>query len=160
MLKKVIEYTDYDGNEAFKEVYFNLSKQECVALNLEFEKEGGLIGRLRKLMDERIDGELPQKPMVDFVKMLIEKSYGVRPKDDPSAFIKFDEDGKPLANRFKQTLAYDTYLYALLSGEESLDEFAKSVLPQVSDEQKVEAEKQMAEMGFNVKELGGSEAKG
>lgn len=155
MLKKVITFTDFDGNECKKEAYFNLSKQECVALNLEFEKEGGLIGRLRKLMDEKIDGELPQKPMVDFVKMLIEKSYGVRPKDDPSAFIKFDDDGKPLANRFKQTLAYDTYVYALLSGEESLDEFAKSVLPQISDEQKAEAEKQIAEMGFGAKEPNG-----
>lgn len=150
MLKKVINFIDFDGNEASKEVYFNLSKQECVALNLEFEKEGGLIGRLKKLMDEKIDGELPQKPMVDFVKMLIEKSYGVRPKDDPSAFIKFDDNGTPLANRFKQTLAYDTYVFALLSGEESLDEFAKSVLPQISDEQKAEGEKLMAEMGIST----------
>lgn len=155
MLKKVIKFEDFDGNPCSKEVYFNLSKQECVALNLEFEKEGGLIGRLKKLMDEKIDGELPQKPMVDFVKMLIEKSYGVRPKDDPSAFIKFDDNGTPLANRFKQTLAYDTYVFALLSGEESLDEFAKSVLPQISDEQKAEGEKLMAEMGISAGSVSG-----
>lgn len=154
MLKKVIKFVDYEGNEVSKEAYFNLNKDECVDLNLEYEKEGGLIGHLKALMAEKIDGELPQKPMVDFVKMLVEKSYGVRPKDDPSAFIKLDENDKPLANKFKQTLAYSTYVYALLSGEESLDEFAKSVLPQVSDEQKVEAEKQMAEMGFDVKEFG------
>lgn len=149
MLKKVITFVDYDGNEATKEAYFNLSKQECVNLNLEFEKEGGLIGRLKKLMAERIDGELPQKPMVDFVKMLIEKSYGVRPKDDPSAFIKFDDNGNRLAKRFMQTLAFDTYFFALLSGEESLDEFAKGVLPVMSEDQKVEAEKQIKELGLS-----------
>ena len=36
MLRKVITYTDFDGNEAKTEAYFNLTKTECVDLNLEF----------------------------------------------------------------------------------------------------------------------------
>lgn len=148
MLKKMITYTDYAGNEAKVEAYFNLTKTECVDLNLEFEEEGGLIGRIKKLMVEREDGEMPRKPAVDFIKLLIEKSYGVRPKDNPSLFLKEDDDGRPLFRKFKQTPAYDAYVYALLSGEESLEEFAANVLPQISDEQKAEAAKLLEAEGL------------
>ena len=148
MLKKMITYTDYAGNEGKVEAYFNLTKTECVDLNLEFEEEGGLIGRIKKLMVEREDGEMPRKPAVDFIKLLIEKSYGVRPKDNPSLFLKEDDDGRPFFRKFKQTPAYDAYVYALLSGEESLEEFAANVLPQISDEQKAEAEKLLEAEGL------------
>ena len=150
MLKKTITFTDFDGNEMKMDAYFNLTKTECVDLNLEFEDEGGLIGRIKKLMIEREDGETPRKPAVDFVKLLIDRSYGVRPKDNPSLFLKEDDDGHPLYKKFKQSAAYDAYVFALLSGEESLDEFAEHVLPQISDEQKAEAEKLLEQEGFGT----------
>lgn len=149
MLKKTITFTDFDGNETKMDAYFNLTKTECVDLNLEFEEEGGLIGRIKKLMVEREDGEMPRKPAVDFIKLLIEKAYGVRPKDDPSLFLKEDDDGKPLFRKFKQTPAYDAYVYALLSGDESLEEFAENVLPHISDAQRIEAVKLLEAEGFS-----------
>ena len=148
MLKKTITYTDFDGNEMKTDAYFNLTKTECVDLNLEFEDEGGLIGRIKKLMVDREDGETPRKPAVDFVKLLIDRSYGVRPKDNPSLFLKEDDDGRPLYKKFKQSAAYDAYVFALLSGEESLDEFAANVLPQITDEQKAEAAKLLEQEGL------------
>lgn len=152
MLKKTIRYTDFDGNEASTDVYFNLTKTECVDLNLEYEDEGGLIGRIKKLIVERAEDEdnMPRKPAVDFVKLLIDRAYGVRPKDDPSLFLKEDDDGKPLFKKFKQSAAYDAYVYALLSGEESLDEFAANVLPQISEEQKAEAAKLLEAEGLGA----------
>lgn len=149
MLKKTITFTDFDGNERSVEAYFNLTKTECIDLNLEFEDEGGLIGRIKKLVAEREDEETPRKPAVDFVKLLIERSYGVRPKDDPTLFLKEDDNGRPLYKKFKQTAAYDSYVYALLSGDESLDEFAENVLPQISDEQRAEAKKMLEEEGLS-----------
>lgn len=148
MLKKTITFTDFDGNEMKMDAYFNLTKTECVDLNLEFEDEGGLIGRIKKLVAEREDGETPRKPAVDFIKLLIDRSYGVRPKDNPSLFLKEDDDGRPLYKKFKQSAAYDAYVYALLSGEESLDEFASNVLPQISEEQKAEAAKMLEAEGL------------
>lgn len=150
MLKKTITFTDFDGNESKTDAYFNLTKTECVDLNMEFEDEGGLIGRIKKLMTERENGETPKKPAYDFVKLLIDRSYGVRPKDNPSLFLKEDDDGHPLYKKFKQSAAYDAYVFALLSGEESLDEFAENVLPQISDEQKAEATKLLKQEGFDV----------
>lgn len=148
MLKKTITYTNFDGVTETVDAYFNLTKTECVDLNLEFEEEGGLIGRIKKIMAEREDGETPKKPAVDFVKLLIDRSYGIRPKDDPSLFLKEDDNGKPYYKKFKQSAAYDAYVFALLSGEESLDEFAAHVLPQISDAQKAEAAKLLEAEGL------------
>ena len=156
MLKKTITFTNFDGKEEIVDAYFNLSKTECVDMNLEYEADGGLIGHLKKLLSEKIDGELPQKPTIDFVKLIIDKAYGIRPKDDPSLFIKEDENGRPLYRRFKQSAAYDAYVYGLLSGEESLDEFVENVLPKISDEQKAQAEQILKDEGLdNIVSLNG-----
>ena len=149
MLKKTITFTNYDGEEQSMDAYFNLTRTECIDLNLEYEADGGLIGRMRRLIGEQQkDGAVPQKPAVDFVKLLIDRSYGVRPKDNPSVFLKKDENGTPLINKFKQSLAYDAYVYGLLTGEESLDEFAKNVMPKVSDEQLAQAQAQLKADGL------------
>ena len=148
MLKKTIKYTNFDGVEETVDAYFNLTKTECVDLNLMYEADGGLIGHLKKLIANKKDGEILQKPAVDFIRLLIDKAYGVRPKNDPSLFLKEDDDGRPLIKRFKQSAAYDAYVYALLSGEESLDEFAENVMPHITDEQRKEAEKMMREEGL------------
>lgn len=151
MLKKVINYTNYDGEAATYTAYFNLNKTECVDLNLMYEEDGGLVGRIKKLMSKRINGdEIPRKPAIDFIKLLIEKSYGERPEDNPALFIKEDEDGRPLWRKFKQTAAYDAYVFALLSGEESLEEFAEHVMPTVTAEQRAEAQKMMEEEGLTT----------
>lgn len=148
MLHKKITYTNFDGKEETVDAYFNLNKTECIDLNLEYEDEGGLVGHLKGLIKDSEGGEIRQKPAVDFVKLLVNKAYGVRPKDNPSLFLKEDDNGRPLITKFKQSAAYDTYVYGLLSGEESLDEFAENVMPAVSAEQKAEAAKMMQQEGL------------
>lgn len=148
MLKKVIKFKDYDGKDTEVTAYFNFEPQEIIDLNLEYEKEGGLIGRLNALLEEKINGEPPRKPIVDFVSMMVEKSFGVRPKDDPTLFLKEDEEGRPYSRRFKQSLAYKTFVWALLTGEEPLDEFTKGIMPSIpegfKDEDAVKAIKEQA----------------
>lgn len=149
MLEKTITFTDFDGNEATTVAYFNLTKTECVDLNLEYEEDGGLIGRLKRMIEDRKDNDfIPQKPAVDFVRLLVDRAYGVRPADDPNAFVKEDDNGVPLIRRFKRTLAYDAYVYGLLTGTYSLDEFASRAMPKVSEQQMAEAQKQMESEGL------------
>lgn len=148
MFRKVITFKDFEGKEQTVTAYFNLNKTECVDMNLEYEADGGLIGHLKKLTLAREDGQMLQKPAIDFIKLIIEKSYGVRPKDNPSLFLKEDENGKPLFRLFKQSAAYDKYVFDLLTGAESLEEFATNVLPEISDDQKAEAEKLLEEEGL------------
>lgn len=149
MLKKVIKFKDFNGDEKSVEAYFNLNKTECVDLNLQYEDYGGLVGYLKKLLEDKTEkGELRQKPAVDFVRKIVEMAYGVRPKDDPSLFLKEDDNGRRFVQRFKQSSAYDTLVFDLLSGEESLDEFITSITPEVTAEQKKEAEKYLKKEGL------------
>lgn len=149
MLKKVISFEDFDGTKKTVDAYFNLTKTECVDLNLQYEDDGGLIGYLKKLMNNKTpDGQIRQKPAVDFVRKIVEMAYGVRPKDDPSLFLKEDDNGRKYAQRFKQSAAYDAIVYSLLAGEEPLEDFVSGVMPEMSDEQKKEAEKMMKAEGF------------
>lgn len=148
MYKHVIKFEDFEGNPCTTEAYFNLTKTECVDLNLMYEEDGGLIEHIKSIMAKREDGTIRQKPAVDFVKMLIDKSYGVRPKDDPTLFLKEDDSGRPLYKKFKQSAAYDEFVYAIMSGEIPLDEFASKVLPTVNDTQKAEAREMLRKEGL------------
>lgn len=145
MLKKSISYTDFDGNQKTYEAYFNLTKTECMDLDLEYEDEGGLLEHLKSLFKNRVNGEIPKKPAIDFIKLLVDRSYGQR---DGDIFVKEDDDGRPLIRRFRHHPAYDAFVYALLSGEESLDDFAQGVLPNVPDMDVNEAKKRLAAEGF------------
>lgn len=149
MIKKTIKYKDFDGTEGSVDAFFNLSKTECVDLNLQYEDHGGLIGYLKELLANRTEqGEIRQKPAVDFVRKIVEMAYGVRPKDEPTLFLKEDDNGRKYVQRFKQSAAYDAFVFSLLSGDESLDAFIEGVMPEISEEQKKEAEKMMKAEGL------------
>lgn len=149
MYKYTINYEGFDGAQHSTTAYFNLSKTECVDLNLMYEDDGGLVGYIKKIMNDKMeDGTVRQKPALDFIKMLVEKSYGVRPADDPSLFLKEDDNGKPYIRKFRQSAAYDQFIYSILSGEIPLEEFAEKVLPAISGEQKAEAEKMLEKEGL------------
>jgi len=154
MLKKVIKYVDYDGNEQETVAYFNLSKIECMDIDLEYEAEGGLVAHLKKLFANKKEDEISKKEAVDFIKFLIDRSYGVRPKDDPTLFLKEDDNGRPMYKRFRQTPAYSTFVYDLLSGKESLDDFASGIMPYVPEADLEAAKDQLRKEGFSGAALG------
>ncbi len=155
MFKKVFTFTDYEGKEKTLEAYFNLSKNDCIDLNRAFEDRGGLINYLTTLIKESKEApnEPPKEDFVRFVRLLVSKAYGIRPKDDPSLFLKEDDNGVPYARKFRGTPAYDNYVFDLLTGKESLDEFTNSIMPEIDEEQRAEAEKYLEEQGVNLKEL-------
>lgn len=160
MLKKVIKYEDYDGNQCEKIAWFNLNKTECMDIDLLYEEEGGLINHLKNIFSNKINGEIPKKPAVDFIRMLIDKSYGVRPPESPELFIKEDDDEKPLIRKFKGSPAYDALVFALLSGEESLEDFTSGILPKVSESNMADARKKLEAEGLGeLLNAGNSELK-
>jgi hypothetical protein len=53
MLKKVITFTDYDGNERTETFFFNLSKAEVTEMELSLA--GGLVKTIEKIVEERQD---------------------------------------------------------------------------------------------------------
>lgn len=121
MLTKTITYTDYDGHKRTEEHYFNLSKAELV--DMEVNTEGGM----EKWLKDMIEAE-DKKRFLELLKNLILKSYGEK-SPDGKYFVKEDENGKPLSNKFKNTEAYTELLMEFLTDDEAAAKFVNGVLP-------------------------------
>lgn len=152
MLRKEFTFTDYDGKERTIEAYFHLTKNDAIDLNNAFKEEGGLIEYLKTLIKESKEhpDEPPTQPFIKFVRQLVSKSYGVRPKYDRGLFLKEDDNGNPLVRSFKGTPAYDDFVFGLLSGKEDLSEFTNGIMPEVDASQIDEAKKMLAAEGIEL----------
>lgn len=117
MLKKVIAYTDYDGNERKETFYFNLSKAEIA--EMEMSISGGLAQMLQKIIDEK-----DQPKLVAMFKDLILRSYGEK-SSDGKRFVKSEE----LSNGFKQTEAYSELFMELATNADAASAFVNGILP-------------------------------
>lgn len=117
MLKKRIEYTDYDNNKREEDFYFNLNKAEIA--EMELSKEGGL----KKWIEHIIDAQdMPQ--LIELFKKLILKSYGVK-SGDGKRFIKSAE----LSEEFSQTEAYSELFMELATDEKAASDFVNGIIP-------------------------------
>lgn len=105
MIKKTINYIDYDGNERSEEAWFNLSQAEIVEMNM--SEQGGL-----EKMIHRIISEQDNKKLFALFKNVVLTSYGKK-SDDGRRFVKSEE----LSTEFSQTEAYSKLMMELLSGD-------------------------------------------
>lgn len=117
MIKKVVNYTDYNGVERTESCYFNITKSE--AMEMQFESGGNLTDILQKMVDEKDQVKLGR-----MFKDLILKTYGIK-SDDGKRFMKSEE----ISKAFEQTPAYDEIYMDLLSHEDHAVAFVKGILP-------------------------------
>lgn len=152
MLKKEFNYVDYDGKEKSITAYFHLTKNDCIDLDAAFSDEGGLIEYLKTLLSETKDNPdiAMKEAYVRFVRLLVSKSYGERPKNDPSLFLKDDDFGRPLVRKFKGTPAYDEFVFDLLTGKEDLAAFSDAIMPNIDANSRAEAEKLLEKEGIRL----------
>jgi hypothetical protein len=137
MLKKTIEYVDYDGTPRKEDYYFNLSKAEVV------EMEMGINGGMTKLL-EKIVKEKDFKRIVESFKNIVKMSYGEK-SPDGKYFIK-KRDGVNLADMFEQSEAYSVLFMELASDADAAAAFLKGVLPDVPEEALKEAQAETAKI--------------
>lgn len=121
MLKKNIKYTDYNGVERSEEFFFNLSKAEI--MEMELTTEGGLAAMIQKIIDTQ---DTPQ--LIKIFKKLVLDAYGERSADGKQ-FIKINDQGVRLANRFAQTEAYSTLFMELATDANAASEFVNEIVP-------------------------------
>lgn len=119
MLKRNIEYTDFNNVTRTKEFLFNLSKAEILELNL--RTPGGLEQKVRS-MAERGDGD----EIMTFFKELLFKAYGEK-SNDGQRFIKSED----LSIAFSQTGAYDVLFVELVTDPEKAATFFNAIIPEV-----------------------------
>lgn len=117
MLKKVITYTDYDGNERTEEFLFNLSKAEI--MEMEMSQTGGMEKMINKIIAER-----DSKRLISLFKDLILMSYGEKSLDG-KRFIKNDE----LRDSFSQTEAYSQLFMELATDSDAAAAFVNGIIP-------------------------------
>ena len=144
MIKKTITFEDLDGNEVKKDLYFHISKIEGIKKKESEFVQLGEMGkdlerkqkRLQKLAQERGDAEpsddpfseentllrISAKSMVDVLDMLIDLSYGERSEDGMS-FIR-----EKKAEEFRESLAYEAFIFQMMSNPEEITEFVNSLL--------------------------------
>ena len=117
MLKKTINYTDYNGNERTEDFYFHLSKAELM------EMEMGTTGGLAEMI-KRIVAAQDAPAIMKIFKDLILKAYGVK-SPDGKRFIKKQD----LIDEFAQTEAYSQLFMELAMDANKAAEFVNGIMP-------------------------------
>lgn len=117
MLKKRIEYVDYDNNKREEDFYFNLNKAEIA--EMELSTEGGLKKWIERIVDTQ---DMPQ--LIELFKKLILKSYGEKSADG-KRFIK----NAQLSEEFSQTEAYSELFMELATDEKAAADFVNGIIP-------------------------------
>lgn len=123
MLKKTITYTDYNGVELTEDFYFNLSKAE--AIELEVSIPGGLTEMIQNIVAANDNPSI-----IKIFKEFILKAYGVK-SPDGKRFMKTDENGRPLADKFKETDAYSELFMELATNADEAAKFINGIIPSV-----------------------------
>lgn len=117
MLKKTIEYTDYNGVERKEDHYFNLSKAEI--MEMEMSTVGGYAEMIQKIVDAQ---DTPS--IIKIFKDLILKAYGEK-SPDGRRFIKSEE----LSTAFAQTEAYSALFMELATDSDAAAKFVNGIVP-------------------------------
>lgn len=117
MLKKTIEYADYNGLTRKEDFYFNLTKAEI--MEMEMSTSGGLAE-----MIQRIVAAQDAPSIIKVFKDLVLKSYGVK-SPDGKRFIKTDE----LTMEFAQTEAYSILFMELATDADAAAAFVNGIMP-------------------------------
>lgn len=125
MLKKTISYTDYNGVEREETFYFNLSKAECL------EMEMGTVGGLEQMIQSIIN-EQDSARLIELFKEIILKSYGVK-SPDGKRFIKNQE----VRDSFAQTEAFSELFMELATDADAAAEFINGIVPQKALEEAI-----------------------
>ena len=122
MLKETITYTDYNGVERTEDFYFNLTKAEI--MEMEMSTTGGLAEQI-----QRIVAAQDAPAIIKIFQDLILKSYGQKSLDG-KRFVKVNpENGRRLADEFKETEAYSQLFMKLATDADAAAKFVNGIIP-------------------------------
>lgn len=117
MLKKVIKYNDFDGNEREETYYFNLTEAEL--LEMDMTTEGGMQAMLEQIIQEK---DMPK--LWQYFERIVKASYGVKSPDGKY----FDKSPEQL-RKFTQCLAYNSLIMELVGDSDVAANFCTGILP-------------------------------
>lgn len=118
MLKRTVEYVDYDGNPRKEDFYFNLSKAEVIDW---LTTSGNYT--LDKVLD-RLAQEQNVKEILEIFKDVLYRAYGKKSLDG-RRFMK-DEETK---REFVETEAYSILYTELATDAKKAADFINAIIP-------------------------------
>lgn len=125
MICKTIKYKNYFGDYKETKAYFHLNASELTDFLFEI---GGKKGDYEEAIKAIIASD-DRQYVVNLIKQIILKSYGVR-SDNGDEFIKVDPvTGLVHANVFEQSAAFEQLYVELYSSEDTLNKFIVGVMP-------------------------------
>lgn len=128
MLRKEVEYKDFDGNDRKDVLWFHLNEVEITEMDL--ETSGGLV----KYMESIIDTNDVNQLIIIFKDLLI-RSYGERSMDGKH-FYKDDK----IRNEFVSSAAYPVLYMEMVSDADKAVEFINGIVPSNIREQMAKIE--------------------
>lgn len=117
MLKKTIEYTDFNGEERKEDFYFNLTTAEIM------EMEMGVAGGFSEMIQRIVDAK-DTPSIIKIFKELILKAYGEK-SPDGKRFVKSEE----ISTAFSQTEAYSSLFMELATDADAAAKFVNGIIP-------------------------------
>jgi hypothetical protein len=142
MIRQIVKYIDYDGNEVEEAFYFHLSKAELAEMEMVYSESGGMAAHLERIAK----GESP-KEIIDAFKDIIARSYGKR-SDDGKRFIKSPK----ISEEFLQTEAFSELFFTLVTDADASTKFVNGVMAQVPALPKPPEEKPTTEVSTKPSE--------
>lgn len=128
MIKRTINYTDFDGNQRTEDAYFNMTRTELLAFSFDIPDDVTNAVNANNVDIEAAGAKLLEKlgksGIFNFVKDLVFKAYGKK-SEDGRRFIKSNE----FSTEFTQTLAYDEFMIDLFSDDKKATEFINGIIP-------------------------------
>lgn len=117
MLRKTVNYTDYNGESQTDVLYFNLNKAELGKLQMRME--GKFLDHIQALIEKKKIGSI-----YDFFYNLLLDSYGEKDITGKK-FIK----NKQIRDDFENSIAFSEVLMDIISSPENMSTFTKGILP-------------------------------
>lgn len=139
MLRKTIEFEDFNGNKQKKDYYFNLSKAELVEMQM--GTKGGMAAKLQEIINAK---DIPT--ITKTFKEIILKAYGEK-SDDGLRFIKTDE----MREAFEQTNAYSELFMELANDDEAAANFINAIIPKDIPEDHNQKKKELTDKKIEKK---------
>lgn len=133
MLRKVIKYIDFNGNEREDTFYFNLTRAEL--MEVELDTKDSFSSTL-----EDVAKETDPRKVLNSFKKIIAKSYGEK-SEDGRRFYKSSE----LSSAFMATEAYSELLVELATNADAAAEFVDGIVPKKAVKEEGSAIKVVAE---------------
>lgn len=126
MVKKTVTYEDFNGNERTEDVYFHLNELELTELAADLPDE--MVETAGENPTEETAAKalssLGAKGILEFVKNLLLKSYGVKSADG-RLFIKNEK----VLDEFQYGGAFSAIVMELMTDDKAAADFVNNIIP-------------------------------